>query len=99
MHARVLCEYRPRSRAYDKWLDEKAEEAATVSKQIAAVSAMCAAHIMHASNLFHSVGHMSLLVRSLKNTKLDMTRHAPATQGRQGEADDVIRALPPIKIA
>ena len=66
MHARVLHEYRSRSRAYDKWLDEKAEEAATVSTQLAAVSAMCAAHSMHASVLIHSVGHMSMLAQSLK---------------------------------
>ena len=36
--ARVIYKYRARSRAYDKWLDEKAEEADTVAKQIAAVS-------------------------------------------------------------
>ena len=42
---------------------------------------------------------MSMLAQSLKNVKLDMMLHAPATQGRQGEADDVMRALPPIKIA
>ena len=59
--ARVLREYRARSRAYDKWLDEKAEEADTVSKQLAAVSAMCAAHSLHASALLHNVGHMSIL--------------------------------------
>ena len=70
-HARasVLREYRARSRAYDKWLDEKAEEADTVSKQLAAVSAMCAAHSMRASTLLHSVGHISMLAQNLKNTK------------------------------
>ena len=66
VHARVFCEYRSRSRAYDKWLDEKAEEADTVSKQLAAVLAMCAAHNMHATALLHSVGHMSMLAQSLK---------------------------------
>ena len=39
--ARVLREYRARSRAYDKWLDEKAEEAYTVSKQLAAQCQPC----------------------------------------------------------
>ena len=33
-HACVLREYRSRSRTYDKWLDEKTEEADTVSKQL-----------------------------------------------------------------
>ncbi len=37
----MLRECRACSRAYDKWLDEKAEEADTVSKQLAVVSAMC----------------------------------------------------------
>ncbi len=97
--ASVLREYRARSHSYDKWLDDKAEEADTVSKQLAAVSAMCAAHSLHASVLIHSVGHMSMLAQSLKHAKLDMMLHAPATQRRQGEADDVMRALPPIKIA
>ncbi len=64
-HARVLHEYRARSRAYDKWLDDKTEEADTVLKQFAAVSAMCAAHSMHASALLHSVGHMSMLPLSM----------------------------------
>ncbi len=96
---RVLREYRARSQVYDKWLDEKAEEADTLSKQLAAVSAMCAAHSMHASLLLHSVGHMNMLAQCLKNVRLDMMLHAPATQGRQGEADNVMRALPPIKIA
>ena len=47
--AHMLREYRERSRSYDKWLDEKAEEAYrdTVSMQLAAVVAMCAAHSMH----------------------------------------------------
>ncbi len=43
----MLCEYCARSRAYDKWLHEKAEEADTVSKQLAAVVGMCVAHSMH----------------------------------------------------
>ena len=60
---------------------------------------MSAAHSLHASALLPSVGHMSMLAQSLKNVRLDMVLHAPATQGRQGEADDVMRALPPIKIA
>ena len=68
--ARVLREYRARSRAYDKWLDDKAEEADTVSKQLAAVSAMCAAHSMHASALLHCVCHMSMLAQSLKMPSL-----------------------------
>ena len=68
-------------------------------KELATVLAMCAAHSLHASALVHSVGHMSMLAQSLKNAKLDMMLHAPATQGRLGEADDVMRALPPIKIA
>ena len=63
--ARLLREYRARSRAYDKWLDEKAEEADAVSKQLAAVSAMCAAHSLHASALLHSVGDMSMLAQSI----------------------------------
>ena len=53
---------------------------------------------MHASALLESVGHMSMLAQSLKNTKLDMMLHAPATQMRQDEADDVMRALPTMKI-
>jgi hypothetical protein len=40
-----------------------------------------------------------MLVQSLKHAKLDMMLHAPATQGRRGEADDVMHVLPPIKIA
>ena len=63
-HLRVLREYRAQSRAYDKWLNEKAEEADTVSKQLAAVSAMCNAHSMLASGLLHSVGHMSMFAQS-----------------------------------
>ena len=63
--ARVLREYRARSCAYDKWLDEKVEEVDTVSKQLAAVSAMCAAIILRAPALLHSVGHMSMLVQSM----------------------------------
>ena len=59
--ARVLREYRARSRAYGKWLDDKAEEADTVSKQLAAVSAMCAVRNMYASVLLHCVGHMTRL--------------------------------------
>ncbi len=102
-HARacVLCEYRARSRAYDKCklLDDKVEEADTVSKQLAAVSAMCDAHSVRVSALLHSAGHINMFAQSLKNAKLDMTLHAPATQGRQREADDVMRALPPIKIS
>ncbi len=62
----MLSDYCTRSRAYEKRLDEKAEEANTVSKQLAAVSAMCAAHSMHASALLHSVGHMSKLAQSFK---------------------------------
>ena len=61
--ARVLPEYRARSRAYHKWLDDKAEEADTVSKQLAAVSAMCAAHSLHASALLHSVGQRGMLAQ------------------------------------
>jgi hypothetical protein len=68
--ARGLCKYRARSRAYNKWLDEKAGEADTVSKQLAAVSAMCAAHSLHASALLHSVCHMSMLAQSLKMPSL-----------------------------
>ena len=86
------------SRRLRSTVDEKAEEADTVSKQLAAVSAMCSAHSLHVSALLHSVGHMSMLAQSLKNAKLDMMLHAPATQGRQGEADGVMLALPPIKI-
>jgi DNA-binding beta-propeller fold protein YncE len=63
--ARVLRDYRVRSRAYDKWLDEKVEEADTVSKQLTAVSAMCTTHSMHASVLLHCVGHMSMLTQSM----------------------------------
>jgi hypothetical protein len=63
--ARVLREYRARSRACEKWLDEKAEEADTVSTQLAAVSAMCTAHSKHAAALLHSVGHMSMLAQSI----------------------------------
>ncbi len=48
--ARVFREYRTRSRAYDSLHDEKAEEVDTVPKQLAAVSAMCAALSMHASS-------------------------------------------------
>ena len=72
-HARalVLHEYRARSHAYDKWLDEKAEEADTVSKQLAVVAAMCAARSMHASALLHSVGPMAMLAQS---TDGDCTR-------------------------
>ena len=40
-HARVLREYRARSCTYDKWLDEKAEEADTISKQLAAQYQPC----------------------------------------------------------
>ena len=67
-HARLLHEYRALSRANNKcqWLDERVEDADTVSKQLAAVSAMCAAHSMHPSVLLHSVGHMSMLAQSLK---------------------------------
>ena len=97
--ARVLQKYRARARAYDKWLDKNAEEADTVSKQLAAVSAICAAHSTHASALLHSVGHFSMLAQSLTNAKLGIMLYTPATQGRQGVADDVMRALPPIKIA
>ena len=53
--ARVLRDSRARSRAYDKRLDDKSEEADAVSKQLASVSAMCAAHSMHASVLLRSV--------------------------------------------
>ena len=62
--ARVLREYCARSRAYDKWLDERVEEADTVSKQLAAVSAMCAALNMRASTLLY-VGHISALAQSM----------------------------------
>ncbi len=78
----MLRECRACSRAYDKWLDEKAEEADTVSKQLAVVSAMCAVPSMHASALLHSVGHQSMLAQSLKKIKLDMMLHAPAKQWR-----------------
>ena len=63
----VLCQYHARSRTYDKygWLDEKAEEAETVSKLRAAVSVMCAAHSLHASALFHSIVHISMLTQGL----------------------------------
>ena len=65
-------------------LMKKAEEADTVLKQLVAVSAMCAAHSLHASALLPSVGHMSMLAQSLKNVRLDMVLHAPATQGATG---------------
>ena len=63
--ARVLREYLARSRAYDKWLDERVEEADTVSKQLAAVSAMCTAQIMRSSALLHSVCHLRMLAHSM----------------------------------
>ena len=94
-----VCIVHVHRRAYDKWLDEKAEEADTVSKQLAVLSAVRAVSSMHAASLLHSISHKSMLTHSLKNAKLDMMLHAPATQGRQGEADYVTRALPPIKIA
>ena len=65
VRTRVLRDSRARSRAYDKCLDDKSEEADAVSKQLAAVSAMCASHSMHASALLHSVRHMSTLAQSL----------------------------------
>ena len=65
IRACVLRKSRACSRAYDKWLDEKAEEADTVSKQLAAVSVMCAVQSMYASALLHSVGHMSMLAQSM----------------------------------
>ena len=40
-HARVLREYRTRSRTSYKWLDEKAEEADTISTQLAAQRQPC----------------------------------------------------------
>ena len=62
---RVLREYRARSRAYDKWLDDKAEEADAVSKQLVAVSAMCAALIIRAPVLLYSIGHMNMLAQRM----------------------------------
>ncbi len=63
--ARVLRALLELSRAYDKWLDEKAEEADAVSKQLTAVSAMCASHSMHASVLLACIGHMDVLMQGV----------------------------------
>ena len=61
----LLQTYRAWSRTYVKCLDEKAEEADTASKQLAAVSALSDTHSMHAAATLHDVDHLSILDTSV----------------------------------
>ena len=59
--SRILQQHHVHVRTYNKLLDEKADEANAVSKQLAAVSAMCAARSMPSPLLLWDVGAMDAL--------------------------------------
>ena len=66
-HARVLRVHCATAHANDKLLYDKAEEADTASKQLAAVATLCTApsHRVRASALLETVGRLSMLEQSV----------------------------------